>query len=399
MNLIFKNRYFDLQFLRLISSTYTQGADIGPAFAVAHRIKEGDFDDWYAQWFNFAEKRFNDGLESEKGGHLVSACQAFLQASNYYRASYFFLRDNLQDLRLIEAFEKNQRSFKRALPFLELPVQALSIPYENILLPGYLFYGKGYEKARLPVVVYPCGMDSTKEEHYFSGIQGLQKRGYNVVVFEGPGQGEILFKHAVPFRHDYEVVLKAVIDFIECLEDVDTQKMALLGRSFGSYLCLRTAACDKRIKACIADPGHLDHFDSFVKRFPPPLQPSVKENKNRRVISFLLKMMSRNKNNRFILESRLPAFGVKDIFQFIDEIKKYTLKEVAGSITCPVLVCEAENEPFAMNQGRQLYAALKCPKTFIRFTNEEGAGEHCELGATALFEQRAFNWLDKLLKI
>jgi hypothetical protein len=37
---------------------------------------------------------------------------------------------------------------------------------------------------------------------------------------------------------------------------------------------------------------------------------------------------------------------------------------------------------------------LTCPKTMIRFTNEEGAGAHCQVGADRLANARIFDWLD-----
>ena len=48
---------------------------------------------------------------------------------------------------------------------------------------------------------------------------------------------------------------------------------------------------------------------------------------------------------------------------------------------------------------QQLYEALTCPKHFLRFSTEEGAGEHCECGARALFHQRAFDWLDAIFSL
>ena len=43
--------------------------------------------------------------------------------------------------------------------------------------------------------------------------------------------------------------------------------------------------------------------------------------------------------------------------------------------------------------------ALTSPKSYIRFTEEEGAEEHCQGGAPALSNQRIFDWLDKTLNV
>jgi hypothetical protein len=44
--------------------------------------------------------------------------------------------------------------------------------------------------------------------------------------------------------------------------------------------------------------------------------------------------------------------------------------------------------------AEKLYEALTCQKTLLRFTNDEGAGDHCEMNARTLFHQRTFDWLD-----
>jgi hypothetical protein len=44
-----------------------------------------------------------------------------------------------------------------------------------------------------------------------------------------------------------------------------------------------------------------------------------------------------------------------------------------------------------------LYDALRCPKRLLTFSDAEGAGEHCESGAAALYDQRVLDWLDAVL--
>jgi hypothetical protein len=59
------------------------------------------------------------------------------------------------------------------------------------------------------------------------------------------------------------------------------------------------------------------------------------------------------------------------------------------------LVCDAENDDIAAF-AKEFYDRLTCPKTYIRFTVEEGAGAHCIGGNRALFHEGAFDWLDAL---
>lgn len=62
----------------------------------------------------------------------------------------------------------------------------------------------------------------------------------------------------IPFRYDWEVVVKAVIDHVEKIAPEATEHLILRGDSFGGYLAACAAAYEKRIKACILNPGILN---------------------------------------------------------------------------------------------------------------------------------------------
>ena len=68
----------------------------------------------------------------------------------------------------------------------------------------------------------------------------------------------------------------------------------------------------------------------------------------------------------------------------------------AADITCPTWVCNAEGDDISAS-APQLVDAMTCEKTYVHFTAAEGAGDHCEQGARALYHARSFAWLDELL--
>jgi hypothetical protein len=90
------------------------------------------------------------------------------------------------------------------------------------------------------------------------------------------------------------------------------------------------------------------------------------------------------------------ACGASSLQAWLRLITGYTLQGVADKITCPTLVLDSEQDH--SGQAWKVYKALSCPKTYIRFTAEEGAGAHCQAGAGALCHQRVFDWLDETLK-
>ena len=107
------------------------------------------------------------------------------------------------------------------------------------------------------------------------------RRGYHCLVFDGPGQGAVLFEQGVPIRADWEVVLGAVVDAIVGREEIDADRIALTGWSLGGYLALRAASGEPWLAACIADPALLSMgagmigrlraigiSDSVIERYP-----------------------------------------------------------------------------------------------------------------------------------
>ena len=79
--------------LRAISEIYYKGADIGECFSTAYRIKEGDFESWHQEWLKTAKRIHKYAEECLAAGHKISAREAYLRASNYYRVAEFLLMD------------------------------------------------------------------------------------------------------------------------------------------------------------------------------------------------------------------------------------------------------------------------------------------------------------------
>ena len=80
------------------------------------------------------------------------------------------------------------------------------------------------------------GFDSILEELYTSAAAPALERGYNCLTFEGPGQGGVIRKNKIPFRFDWEKVVTPVLDYALDRNEVDKQRIGLIGISMGGYL-------------------------------------------------------------------------------------------------------------------------------------------------------------------
>jgi hypothetical protein len=114
------------------------------------------------------------------------------------------------------------------------------------------------------------------------------------------------------------------------------------------------------------------------------------------LVGRLLDALSKKATAGWALRRGMLVHGVADPLAFVEAAREYTLAGRAEQIRCPTWVCNAEGDDIGAS-APQLVEALICPKTFVRFTVAEGAGDHCEAGARALYHARSFGWLDELL--
>src|SRR5215203_17695 len=400
VKIVFQDSTFSLQLLRVIGETYYKGADIGECLSTAYRIKEGDFESWYQEWLKTAKRVHSYADESVKSGHTISAREAYLHASNYYRVAEFLLI-NPEDPRIQTTWGSSKECFSNAGRLFSPPIESIEIPYEGTTLPGYFYRveeeddSNNNTNAPRPTLIAHGGFDSTLEELYTSAAAPALERGYNCLTFEGPGQGRVIRKQKIPFRYDWEKVITPVVDYALSLKQIDSKQIALMGISMGGYLAARAAAFEHRISACILYNGVYDGYEVLASSFPKSLLTAI-EIGNREIVNTVIDiLMDSDTNIQFNMKHGMWTTGVNSPFELIMNSKYYTLKNIAHNIRCPTLVLEAEKDDSFPGQPKKVYDALACPKKYILFTSEEGAEEHCQCGAPALSNQRIFDWLDE----
>jgi len=108
--------------------------------------------------------------------------------------------------------------------------------------------------------------------------------------------------------------------------------------------------------------------------------------------------MESDPNARFNMKHGMWTTHSNSPYDLITGAKNYTIRDTIRKITCPTLVLEAEKDDSFPRQPKKVYDELRSPKKYILFTEEEGAEEHCQSGASALLNQRIFDWLDEVFE-
>jgi pimeloyl-ACP methyl ester carboxylesterase len=322
----------------------------------------------------------------------VSAREAFLRASVYWRTGLFYLET--KDARQFEMYQRHRSCFRQAAKLFNPQIEPVSIPYENgKTLPGY-FMRAATDGVPRPTVMILGGGDTTCEELYdFGGGAAAVRRGYNAFLWEGPGQvGAFAADKTLTYRPDYEVPTRYAVDYVLSRNDVDPKRLALSGHSMGGYFAPRAVAYEKRITAVIAN----------------SLAPLM--------VTGLLAILGLKDASGEDLESKvdlsdpMKKFFVTDVQErcgmagkslaaFLDNLSHYTLAGLEGKITCPLLSIGGEGEGPSMNAlAHEFFGKLTCPKAERVVTSAEGGEAHCQINNPSLKHQIEFDWLDDVFK-
>jgi dienelactone hydrolase len=336
--------------------------------------------------------------ECSARGHNVSARAAHLRASAYFALALSSV-DGTQDPTawLLPTFRAHRRHFDAYVALLDQPGQKVDIPYQDTTLPGYLFAPDGSSTPK-PTLILNNGSDGPITSLWPTLGAGGTARGYNVLVFDGPGQQSMLFERGVPFRHDWEHVITPVVDFLIARPDVDSQRIALYGISQAGYWVPRALAFEHRVAAAVADPGVDDAFEPWRSALPAPLLELLDRGDKEGFDQFMEEgMQHAPAAARQNWAWRAKPYGMSSPYDVCVAARSYNLHAVLDRIHTPLLITDPDGEQFWPGQSRRLYDALSGPKQLVAFTACEGADRHCEPMARTLVEQRIFDWLDQTL--
>ncbi len=393
----FKDPQYSFECLRVMGYSCTGGADIKECLNTASRIKDADNESWYREWYATAERLENTACQFLKDGHKKSAMEAYFRASNYYRTAEFFLHNNPDDPRIIETWGRSRACFLEAIALSDRQIEYVRIPYEGTTLPGYFCFADNTGKTK-PLLIIHSGFDGTAEELYFEiGVLALE-RGFNCLLFEGPGQGEVIRQQKIPFRHDWESVVTPIVDYALTRPEVDPERIGLLGISFGGYLAPRAAAFEDRIKVCIANGGIFSFYEVVIERNAPDILDILNdEEATKEYDKEVMEAVNFDVNTGWFFANGMFTFGADTPSELIRKIEPYSLNDCADKIQCTMLVIDSEDDNTLPGQAIKLFDALKCPKEFMLFTEKEGAEEHCQMGAIMISNERILNWLEENL--
>ena len=391
------NDDFDFDIRVALGATAYGTGDPGEILAATEPVKKKDHEAWFDAWHGLASRTAGLAAASAAKGHRVSAASAYLRACAYF-AFAVNAASALDDTdRLDAAFARQQESWRGFVSNTAIEVTPVEIPYDRDPLPGYLFRARDRREGGNPVLVAVNGSDGSLAALWASCGAPAIDRGYDVLLFDGPGQQSQLFERNIPFRPDWEAVLTPVYDFVAAQDGVDAARIALYGISQGGYWVARGIAFEHRYAAAITDPGVVDVSTSWTDHLPHSLQKLLDEGKTEQFDREMAMGMKFSAENARTWAFRARPLGTSGYAETFQRIREYNVTAVAGQITTRLLILSPEHEQFWPGQAERLAELTPGVSTLLPFTAAEGADGHCEPLARAVTAERMFDWLDEQL--
>lgn len=435
----FSYKWYNLELLRLLGAAPYGGCDAAEFLELVAALKPNDVNDWNQKFLALAERTQSWAEEMHGKGHTSVARKTYLRASNYFRcAQYMFpLMEEKDQPFFLSLYHRSISSFEQAAKLMEHEVRRVHIPFQppeyravSVQMPGWLYLPAPNQRLhtrKTPVLICVGGADSTQEELYFMSAAEGPGLGYAVLTFDGPGQGLVLREHGVSLRPDGEVVVSAVLDFLEEYAsshpdaDLDLDAIAITGQSLGGYLALRAAA-DPHIKACAAIDPIYDFYDLAMSRMPPWFMwPWERNYMGDGFVDFAVVEHAKiDVGTKYTFRQGGQMFGSSNPAQMIRDMKQYTFRlaktinakkgpvnrDYLEYIRCPVLVRGGAGD-VKFFQPEMSTSAIMANLVNVPEGQKElwipsewsDGGAQAKSGAWPLLQYRTFKFLDDKLGI
>ncbi|MGN7800227.1 alpha/beta hydrolase family protein [Leifsonia sp. 22587] len=388
---------FDFEIRTTIGQAFSGAADIGEVLAAVQGIRAKDHEGWFAAWRGLGDRIAAQADAAAAAGHTVSAASAYLRAASYYATAVNAVASLPSDEDLLPTFRSHRAAWDRWVDLVDLDIDRVDIPYDETTMPGYWFRSGLAGGGPRPALVVVNGSDGALTGLWSSAVSGALRRGYDALVFDGPGQQSLLFERGIPFRPDWEAVLTPVLEFVLAREGVDAERVALYGISQGGNWVPRALAFEHRFAAAVADPGVVDVSTSWTEHLPTNMRALLKDGEDAKFDRDMELGMKFSPDLAHTWRFRARPYGTAGYAETMRAVLQYTVEDVASRITTPLLITDPEHEQFWPGQSERLAALTPGVSTLVSFTAAEGADFHVQPLARALTEQRMFDWLDERL--
>ena len=232
------------------------GLDPADVKEAVDKIHTRDKDEWAAAFMSVADRYFNEAKSLEKTDP-AKADADYIRAWRLYSFGRWPIPASPGKQR---SYEKAIEAFLAHAKFFDPPLEVVHIPFEGKEIIGYLRLPKN-AKDPVPLVIAVNGLDSRKED-LAESFGAILPFGVGYLAVDGPGTGQ----NPIKVSETSDRMLSKVIDYAQSRPEIDKNRLAMHGVSWGAYWATKMAIVEKaRLRGCSAQSPPVDRF--FQKEF------------------------------------------------------------------------------------------------------------------------------------
>lgn len=334
------------------------------------------YTDWKREFLALAES-------ASRQGHI-------LRAGFYYRSAEFFMMPDDADRKI--AREKFLSTIREVYGLDQIERQL--IPYADGRAKGFLPAYRFTPAQSKGTIVFFGGFDSYIEE-LTQALFYLSDSGYDIIAFEGPGQGGALNEAGLPMTPEWHKPVKTILDYFQL------NRVTLVGLSMGGCLVFRAAAFEPRVERVVAYNIFTDFLEINLRQVNPLLRGLLNALLNLRTAALVNAMAKRVAKKSPVAEwgiqQGMHVTGTSSPYEFLQTIKQFHTVDVSALIKQDVLLLAGSEDHYVPTE--QFYQQIKMlinarSMTARLFTRSESAENHCQVGNYGLAMRTIVNWLD-----
>jgi dipeptidyl aminopeptidase/acylaminoacyl peptidase len=323
--------------------------------------------EWNAAWRRLAEQQIDIANDERDAGYLRSSGERLLRAS----VALYLAQTRIGDRELRErALDMHWEVFRDGMSSARGGFEAVDVPSPDGELAGWWMAGEPGGVA--PAIVFYPGFDLDKEMMVMTLRDCFQRRGVGLLVLDGPGIGETLWKRGIPSRPDYEVPTRAAMEYLAARDDVEPDRTGVAGISLGGYYATRAAAFEPQVACCVAW--------GAVRRFGGGPRPRQDDRGTRTLTDGDYQLMA--------------VMGTDTLEAARERVAAWDLTGKLDGLHQPFLLLHGElDRQVSLAEAKRVFRDVPSKDKELRvFTAGEGGAEHCQIDEPIAARELMSDW-------
>lgn len=237
---------------------------------IALRLRIRKVADYVPLVSGLARVREQKAAAAEAAGHRISAGEHWFAAAMLWSMAVWPLWH--RTAQLLEFDERKNAAYLKWAAVASHHVERVEIPFAGAVLPAWFHLPAAYNGSPLPTVLACGGMDAPREICVAREGDGMLARGFAVLAFDGPGQGEAAIHGVHVTTTNWIEAGEALMAWARRRPEVDEARVVAFGTSFGSHWITQIAATQPSLLGCAAalpvfEPGAQTIFEHASPTF------------------------------------------------------------------------------------------------------------------------------------